>query len=132
MKIAFPATGDTLDARLDKRFARATKFLIYDLDEDSFQIEANEAGLAAVHGAGVRVAETMRQLGVQVVISVHCGPNAFRALQAAGIGICLCEETEIATALQGYRDGKLNTAQAGNTGGHWGAVPPRPGAGHRQ
>ena len=34
MKIAFPASGDTLDAQLDARFGRAAKFIIVDSDTD--------------------------------------------------------------------------------------------------
>ena len=41
MKIAFSTSGDNLEAPLDPRFGRAPRFLIYDMEADTFEMVDN-------------------------------------------------------------------------------------------
>ena len=50
MKIAFSTSGNDLSAPLDTRFGRAPKFLIYDLDGESFAVVDNQQNLNAFAG----------------------------------------------------------------------------------
>ena len=59
MKIAFTTSGETLDSPLDSRFGRAPKFLVYDLDKNTFVVIDNGQNLNAAGGAGVQAAETI-------------------------------------------------------------------------
>jgi predicted Fe-Mo cluster-binding NifX family protein len=119
MKIAFTTSGDNLEAPLDSRFGRAPKFLVYDLDNGTFEIVDNEQNLNAAQGAGIQSAETVARLGVKAVITGHCGPKAFRVLKSAGIRILTCEATTVEAALEQYLAGLLTEAKAANVEGHW-------------
>jgi predicted Fe-Mo cluster-binding NifX family protein len=119
MKIAFTTSGDTLDAPLDSRFGRASKFLIYDLDSDTFEIIDNSRNLNAAQGAGIQSAETVARAGVKNVVTGHCGPKAFRVLTAAGIGIYHTDAATVAAALAAYKAGTIKPAQSADVDSHW-------------
>ncbi len=107
MKLAFTASGDDLAAAMDPRFGRAAKFLIYDLETDGFAVAANDAA-AAAQGAGIKAAEIVAGLGVGAVVTGECGPNAVRALAAAGIEVYSTKAETVGEALALYRAGKLS------------------------
>jgi len=119
MKIAFSTSGETLESPLDPRFGRAPKFLVYDLDGETFDVVDNQRNLNAAQGAGIQSAETVARLGAQALVTGHCGPKAFRVLQAAGIKIYTAEAPTVASALELYRSGKLTEAKAADVDGHW-------------
>lgn len=54
MKVAFTTSGDNLGAPLDSRFGRAPKFLIYDLETNTFDVVDNRQNLNAAQGAGIQ------------------------------------------------------------------------------
>ena len=110
MKIAFSTKGNDLNAPLDNRFGRAPKFLIYDLDGDTFEVIDNQKNVNAAGGAGIDAAGTIVQHGVSGVVTGYCGPNAFRVLSAAGIKVYYTYATTLAAALEQYRSGKLTEA----------------------
>lgn len=119
MKIAFSSSGETLESPLDVRFGRAPKFIVYDLDSGSLEAIDNRQSLDAAQGAGIQSAETVARLGVNVLVSGHCGPKAFRVLQAAGIKVYTSDAPTVAAALDLYRAGKLIEAKAADVDGHW-------------
>lgn len=119
MKIALTTSGDDLHAPLDSRFGRAPKFLIYDLETNTYDVIDNEHNLNAAQGAGIQSAQNIARSGVQALITGHCGPKAFRALQAAGIKIHNTNAATITEALDQYRSGKLTEAQSADVEGHW-------------
>jgi predicted Fe-Mo cluster-binding NifX family protein len=119
MKIVFSTSGSDLQAPLESRFGRAPKFLVYDLDTDSFEAIDNEKNLNAAQGAGVQSAETVVRAGANALVTGHCGPKAFRALQAAGVRIYNTDAPTVAQALERYRAGKLSEARSADVEGHW-------------
>jgi predicted Fe-Mo cluster-binding NifX family protein len=119
MKIAFTTAGNELNAPLDSRFGRAARFLVYDLDAETFEILDNRQNLDAAHGAGIQAAEAVARSGASCLITGHCGPNAFRALSAAGIKIYNTEAPTVAGALEQFRSGKLAEAASADVEGHW-------------
>ena len=119
MKIAFTTSGNDLNAPLDGRFGRAPKFLIYDLDANTFTMIDNQQGLNAARGAGIQAAQTVAQAGVNCLVTGHCGPKAFQVLSAAGIKIYNTDRPTIAAALEQYRSGQLAQAADANVEGHW-------------
>jgi predicted Fe-Mo cluster-binding NifX family protein len=118
-KIAFSTSGETLDAPLDVRFGRAPKFLVYDLDNETFEVVDNQQNLNAAQGAGIQSAETVARLGAKGLVTGHCGPKAFRVLLAAGIKVYTTDAPTVAAALDLYRSGKLTEAKAADVDGHW-------------
>jgi predicted Fe-Mo cluster-binding NifX family protein len=119
MKIAFSTSGTTLDAPLDNRFGRAPRFLIYDLDNKSFDVVDNRQSLDSAQGAGIQSAETVARQGVKALVSGHCGPKAFRVLQAAGVKIYNSDATTVSDALEKYISGTLAEAGSADVEGHW-------------
>ena len=119
MKIAITTSGNDLSATLDSRFGRAPKFLIYDLDANTFEVVDNQQNLNAAQGAGIQSAQNIARLNVRVLITGHCGPKAFRVLQAAGIKIYNCSAATVNDALELYRSGKLKEANDADVEGHW-------------
>lgn len=119
MKIAFTTSGTDLKAPLDSRFGRAPKFIVYDLDTDSFTVIDNQQNLNAVQGAGIQSAETVVRTGAKSIVTGHCGPKAFRVLSAAGIKIYNTDVPTVAEALEQYRAGKLKESEAADVNGHW-------------
>jgi len=119
LKIAFTTSGAALDAPLDGRFGRAPRFLIYDLDADTFEVINNEQNLNAAQGAGIQSAQTITQSGAKAIITGHCGPKAFRALRAAGVAIYNADAPTISAALDQYRNGELVESDDADVEGHW-------------
>lgn len=119
MKIAFTTSGNDLSAPLDSRFGRAPKFLVYDLDQAEFQVVDNRQNMGAAQGAGIQSAETVAGLGVQAVVTGHCGPKAFRALSAAGIQVFNTKASTVSEALEQYRAGKLQASETESAESHW-------------
>jgi len=119
MKITFTTSGETLDAPLDSRFGRAPKFLVYDLDSETFEVIDNQQNLNAAQGAGIQSAETVARLGAKSLVTGHCGPKAFRVLLAAGIKVYTTDAPTVAEALEEYRSGKLAEAHSADVEGHW-------------
>ncbi len=119
MKIAFTTSGDRLDAPLDTRFGRAAKFLLYDLDHETFEVIDNQQALNSPRGAGIQAAETIVRAGAGGVVTGHCGPKAFRTLSAAGIKIYTSDAATVADALAALKAGKLAAGRAADVEGHW-------------
>lgn len=108
-----------MDAPLDSRFGRAARFLIYDLEGETFTLVDNRQSLDAAQGAGIQSAETVARQGVKALVSGHCGPKAFRVLKAAGISIYTSSAATVREALAAYRTGALAEAGAADVEGHW-------------
>jgi predicted Fe-Mo cluster-binding NifX family protein len=119
MKIAITTSGSGLNAPLDSRFGRAPKFLIYDLETNTFEIVDNEQNLNAAQGAGIQSAQNIARLGAKALVTGHCGPKAFKVLKAAGIKIYNTSATTVTEALDQYRDDKLSEASSSDVDGHW-------------
>ena len=119
MKIAFTVSGTDLNAPMDSRFGRAAKFLVYDLAAETFEVVDNQQNLNAAQGAGIQSAETVARLGAECLVTGHCGPKAFRVLNAAGIKVYTTEAATAAEALDQYRSGKLTLSTSADKDGHW-------------
>lgn len=119
MKIALTTAGHDLDAPLDGRFGRAAGFLIYDLDDQTFTIAGNAQNAAAAQGAGIQAAQAVARLGVQALVTGHCGPKAFQVLRAAGVKVFTTGAETVAAALAQYRAGELVEATGADVNSHW-------------
>lgn len=117
MKICITSSGESLDSPLNPRFGRCPYFLIVDTETKEVQAVEN-ASAGAARGAGIAAAQKISDLGCGVVITGNVGPNAFYALNAAGIKVFTgafgksCEE-----ALKDYNEGNLTEASAATARG---------------
>jgi predicted Fe-Mo cluster-binding NifX family protein len=118
MKIAITSTGKNLDAEVDGRFGRAKLFLILDTESSEAKAVDNQQNLDAPQGAGIQAAKTIVDQGAEVLITGHCGPNAFNALQAAGVKIVVDAQGTVGQMVERFKKGELDFAQGPDVSGH--------------
>jgi predicted Fe-Mo cluster-binding NifX family protein len=119
MRIAVSTTGTTLEAPLEPRFGRAPRFLIWDQNEGKVVLLDNKPNVHATQGAGVQAATLVSRANVEGVVTGHCGPKAFRVLDAAGIKVFLSRASTVQEALDEIRQGRLSPSGGADVEGHW-------------
>jgi predicted Fe-Mo cluster-binding NifX family protein len=119
MKIAISSEAMDLDANVDPRFGRARCFIFYDTDTDVFEARSNEQVLNLPQGAGIQAAQQVIDRGSEVVLTGHCGPNAFRTLQAGGVKVVLDVQGTVRKAIEQFKQGALKPAELPDVEGHW-------------
>lgn len=120
MRVAVSAEGRDIDAQVDPRFGRAGCFLVVDSETLDFEVLQNEQNLQAAQGAGIQAATLVARSKVQAVLTGHCGPKAFKTLQAAGIPVVVGVTGTVREAVQRFARGELSFASAPDVEGHWG------------
>ena len=119
MRIVVTATEADLQSPVDQRFGRARYLLVIDLETGATEVHDNEVSLNAVQGAGIQTAQNVARLGVTAVLTGHMGPNAHRALAAAGVAVYTGLSGTAAQAVEDFRNGLLTPADAPDVEGHW-------------
>ena len=119
MKIAITSTGKTLDSPLDPRFGRAQYILIMEQDGSLVEAVDNSQGFNALSGAGIQAGKLLADRKVDVLITGHCGPNAFRTLQAAGIKVVVEQSGTVKEALERFQSEKVAFSSQPNVEAHW-------------
>ena len=120
MRVVVTAVGESMDSEVDPRFGRAATFVLVNTETGETTSTDNSAGVQAAQGAGVQAAETVSRLGAECVITGHCGPKAFRTLNAAGIRVYTGASGTIAGAIAQLEAGELQQADGPDVGGQWG------------
>lgn len=118
MKIAVTAQDEGLHAPVDPRFGRTPWFVVVDLESDRITSIPNTISLNAVQGAGIQAAQLVAEQAVSHVITGHCGPKAYRALNAAGIAVVTEASGTVESVIEAFRAGRLTVASAPNSGAH--------------
>jgi predicted Fe-Mo cluster-binding NifX family protein len=121
MKVCLSSTSNSLEAQLDPRFARCAYLIIIDTETMQFEAIPN-LGAGTSEGAGIFVAQTIANKGAKVLITGNVGPNAFRALSAAGIEIMTDASGTIREGVEKFKKGELKKTGVPTVGGHFGAV----------
>ena len=119
MKIVITSSGNSLESAVDPRFGRAAQFIEYDLETDNYVAHDNVQNLNAAQGAGIQAAQTVSQIGAQWLLTGHCGPKAFRVLQAADIKIAIGVKGTVAEAIENFKQGKIEAVDSPDVEGHW-------------
>ncbi len=73
-----------------------------------FEAISNEAAMAS-GGAGIRAAQTVSSTGAEVVITGSVGPNAYPALESAGIEIMTGASGSVRSAVEEFLKGSLSS-----------------------
>jgi predicted Fe-Mo cluster-binding NifX family protein len=120
MIIAVTAKGVDLEAAVDPWFGRAAAFVVLDTDSGTVRALDNREASLAGQGAGIQAARLIAAQGEQAVVTGHCGPNAYRALQTAGVQVYtgLAEGT-VRDAVRKYQAGLLREAAGVDVQPHW-------------
>ncbi len=83
MRIAISSNGENIESLIDQRFGRCKYFII--LDTENKNIIKTDAvinkGAEQGHGAGIKAAEQLGELGVNIVLTGDLGPNATAVLE---------------------------------------------------
>ena len=119
MKIAVTSQGTDLNAPVDPRFGRAAYILIVDSETLDFEVLDNKENANALKGAGIQAGTMVNDKGAEVLLTGFCGPNAFKVLKAANIGVANDASGSVREALTAYLDGKLPLADKANVEGNW-------------
>ena len=123
MKICVTAQGDNLDADVDPRFGRCQYFIIVDSETLEFEAVRN-SNIQTMGGAGIQSGQLVAGKGVKSVLTGNVGPNAFRALEAAGIDVITGVTGSVKEAVGKYKAGELKPAQDPSVGSKFGMGPP--------
>lgn len=116
MKLAVTAKGQELDSGADPKFGRCSYFLLIDTESMEFESMRNSSK-SARGGAGVQAAETLSNNGADAVATGNVGPNAFDALEAAGIDIYTGASGTVKNVVEDYQEGRLTKTGEPTTSG---------------
>ena len=119
MKIAVTSTGKDLDSLMDPRFGRAAYILIVDADTLAVQVLDNAENVNAFKGAGIQAATMISDKHADVLLTGYCGPNAFKALDAARVKVAGDVSGTVREAVAAFADGKVKLTSEPNAEGHW-------------
>lgn len=119
MKLAITAKEAKATSSVDPRFGRAKCFAIVDSESEEIEFLQNDESQKATQGAGPLAAQLVVEHGARAVLTGHCGPKAFRALQAAGVEIYTGVDSTIEQALKDFRAGNLKACERPDVSGHW-------------
>jgi len=119
MKIAVTSTGTDLESEVDPRFGRAPYFLVVDSETFDFEALDNKENVNALKGAGIQAAGMVSNKGAEVLLTGFCGPNAFKVLKAAKIGVANNASGTVRDAVEAYLEGRLPLADEADVEGQW-------------
>ena len=119
MKIAVTAMGTELDSQVDPRFGRAQYILIVDPDGTIDEVIDNSVNRDAMRGAGIQAGKRLADKKVDVLLTGHCGPNAFTALKAAGIKVGTNQAGTVREALGRLSRDEVSFSDGPNVDAHW-------------
>lgn len=119
MRVAITAREAALESQVDERFGRARYLMVVDTETGDVETHDNEVNLNAAQGAGIQTAQNVARLNVEAVLTGHAGPNAFRALSAAGVKVYIGLQGTVKQAVEEFKTGKLTPADTADVEGHW-------------
>lgn len=119
MKVVVSSTGMELKSSVDPRFGRCQFFLVVDMDTMEYRAAPNTAG-ASTGGAGIEAAQMVVDMGVSAVLTGNIGPNAHRALNAAGIKVYVGAAGTVSESIERFKRGELTEAGNATVPGHFG------------
>jgi predicted Fe-Mo cluster-binding NifX family protein len=118
MKIALTATSPSIDSEVDPRFGRGAYLIFVDPDTLEWEAHPNPAKDAS-GGAGTLAAQFVANQHVEAAISGDFGPNAYGALQAAGIEMYLLGTSHTGRdVVEQFKAGKLERIYIPTGSGH--------------
>jgi len=120
MRVAVTAKEASVDGAVDQRFGRARYLIVVDTETCESEVHDNQLNLNAAQGAGIQTAQNIAQTNVRAVLTGHVGPNAFRALSAAGVQVYCGVQGTVEQAIDEFQAGTLKQVDSADVDGHWG------------
>jgi predicted Fe-Mo cluster-binding NifX family protein len=106
MKLAISAVEPHINAPFDARFGRGACFIFVDTETHVWEASPNPA-FTSGGGAGTQAAQFIASQGAQAVISSSFGPNAYEALQTAGIKMYRADSGIVKNIFEEFISGDL-------------------------
>ena len=119
MKVAITSADGTLEGKVDERFGRAKKIILYDADTKDHIVIDNGMNLNAAQGAGIQAAQNVVRSGAKAIISGHFGPKAFQVIQMAGLEVYSATDMTVMEAIKGFDEGTLTKLAGADVSSHW-------------
>jgi len=119
MKIAVTAKGPAVADQVDPRFGRAAYILIVDTETMECETLNNSDNVNAFKGAGIQAATAVAEKGAEVLLTGYCGPNAFKAVSAAGIKVVNDVAGTVEEAVDAFLNKPVVYSDGANVEGHW-------------
>ena len=112
MKIIITTISPDIESQVDPRFGRGAYFLLVDPDTMEWQAFPNPA-VSASGGAGIQAAQFASEQKAEAIISGDFGPNAYNAINAAGLHMYLFGLCRTAReAIEHFKSGQLKGISA--------------------
>lgn len=110
MIIAFTATGDKWESKIDPRFGRTEFILIYNEEKDELNCMSNQDVIQMAHGAGPQTAQKIFEIKPQVLITGNGpGDNALNVLKQIPLKIITgAGDLTVREAYEKYKKGDYN------------------------
>ena len=102
MKIAFATNGKNLESEVVLHFGRAKNFLIFDTENESFEVFENPE-----IGGEELPPDFLAKQGVEAVIAFSLGPRAFEKFKNYKIEVFKAIEGTILENIEKFKEGKL-------------------------
>jgi len=119
MKICVTSQGSNLNDQVDPRFGRCQYFII--VDPETLEFEAIEnLTMGSMGGAGIQSAQIAASKNIKAVLTGNVGPNAFQALNAAGIEIFTGVSGTVKEAIEKYKQGGFKAVSGPSVESHAG------------
>ncbi len=119
MKICVTSNGPDLSSDVDPRFGRARFFIVYDDENESYEVVDNEENVNAAGGAGVQSATAIAGKGCKWVVSGHMGPKALSVLREADVKVATGAEGKVSDALRDFAEGNLEEITEADVSPRW-------------
>lgn len=111
MKICVTSESEGLDAIIDTKFGRCGYLVIVDPDTMEFESISNE-DIPDSGSPCERIVQTIKNKGVDVVITRKVGPNAFKKLSEANIKMVTGASGTVGEAVEMFKSGGLSEAHS--------------------
>ncbi len=119
MKVAITAKGSELSSEVDLRFGRGAWILFIDTETRAVEAVDNSDNANAFKGAGIQAATLVADRGAEVLMTGHCGPNAYKTLNAAGVRVVNDISGTVEQTLEQLLAGRVVYAGEADVDGHW-------------
>lgn len=107
MNVAISAQGTDWNAPVETHFGRARYLLIVGSETGRIAVHDNIKNLNEVQGAGIRSAQTLVNLGAQVLLTGSIGPKAMETLRAARVVVHIGATGTVAQAIEAFQADQL-------------------------
>ena len=118
MKIAVCAKTEGLDSKVDDRFGRSDKYVIFDT-ETKEAITINNDAKDQSSGAGGQAVRLLNANGAEIIIAPELGPKAVTAINAFEIKAYMMDKSEtVQQVISSFMAGELMLFESSSVKSH--------------